>query len=184
MRITMLAMALLCAGVGAAQAPSAKYFANVPLVDQEGRTTDLYSVMKGRTIVVHSFFATCTGVCPVMTGTISAIQQRFAGRMGKDLVLVSLTVDPETDTPERLKSYAAAASAGPGRYFLTGSREQIEVALKRIGQHVPSREQHSNVIIIGNEKTGLWKKAFGLAPSEEIIEIVRTVLDDDGTSAP
>ncbi len=80
MRITMLVLALLCAGVSAAQAPSAKYFGNVPLLDQEGRTTDLYSVMKGRTIVLHSFFATCTGVCPVMTRSINAIQQRFAGR--------------------------------------------------------------------------------------------------------
>jgi protein SCO1/2 len=169
--------------LGAADAPpSARYFANLSLVDQDGNATDLYSLMKGRTIVIHSFFATCTGSCPVMMRTISAIQERFADRLGKDLVLVSLTVDPKNDTPAKLKAYAAASKAGAGRYFLTGSQEQVDAALKRIGQFVTSPEQHANVMIVGNEKTGLWKKAFGLSKPEEIVEIVRSVVDDDGTS--
>jgi protein SCO1/2 len=132
--------------------------------------------------VLHSFFATCTGSCPVMTGTLNAIQTRFAERLGKDLVLVSLTVDPKHDTPEKLKAYASAAKATPGRYFLTGSQEQVDAALKRIGQYVESPDQHGNVMIVGNERTGLWKKAFGLAKPDEIVEIVRSVLDDDGTA--
>jgi protein SCO1/2 len=162
--------------------PSANYFANLPLVDQDGHTTDLYSLMKGRTIVLHSFFATCTGSCPVMTRTLNAIQERFADRLGRDLVLVSLTVDPTNDTPAKLKAYASATKASPGRYFLTGSKEQVDAALRRIGQSAESPEQHANVMIVGNERTGLWKKAFGLAKPEEIVEIVRSVLEDDGTA--
>lgn len=161
--------------------PSQNYFANLDLVDQNGAKTDLYSLMKGRTIVLNSFFATCTATCPVMTGTFNTLQERFADRLGKDLVLVSITVDPKNDTPEKLKSYANGAKAIAGRYFLTGSKEQVDAALKRIGQASPAPEQHTNVIVVGNERTGLWKKAFGLAKPEEIVEIVRSVLDDDGT---
>lgn len=157
---------------------SAKYFGDLPLVDQDGNAIDLYSLMKGRTIVMHSFFANCTGSCPVMTRTISAIQERFAERIGKDLVLVSLTVDPKNDTPAKLKSYADGAKATKGRYFLTGSKEQVDAALRRIGQYAEKPEQHTNVIIVGNDKTGLWKKAFGLAKPDEVVEIVRGVLED------
>ena len=157
---------------------SSKYFADLPLVDQDGHATDLYSLMKGRTIVMHSFFANCTGSCPVMTRTITAIQERFADRLGKDLVLVSLTVDPKNDTPAKLKSYANGANATPGRYFLTGTKEQVDAALKRIGQYAETPEQHTNVIVVGNDRTGLWKKAFGLAKPEEVVEVVRGVLED------
>jgi protein SCO1 len=166
----------------AAPSPSANYFANLSLVDQDGHATDLYTLMKGRTIVLNSFFASCTGSCPIMTGTFNAIQERFADRLGKDLVLVSITVDPKNDTAEKLKSYAGSANAVAGRYFLTGSAEQVDAALKRIGQSVTAPEQHMNVIVVGNEKTGLWKKAFGLAKPQEVVEIVRSVLDDDGTA--
>jgi cytochrome oxidase Cu insertion factor (SCO1/SenC/PrrC family) len=162
--------------------PSAKYFANLSLVDQDGQATDLYSLMKGRTIVINSFFASCTGSCPVMTGTLNTVQERFADRVGKDLVLVSITVDPQNDTSAKLKTYATGAKASKGRYFLTGSKEQVDAALKRIGQWVESPEQHTNVMIVGNEKTGLWKKAFGLAKPDEIVAIVRSVLDDDGST--
>ena|SRR5690349_3103131 len=183
MKAIALALALLCSiSMAAQERPSAKYFANLSLVDQNGNAVDLYSLMKGRTIVLHSFFATCTGSCPIMTRTLSAIEERFADRLGKDLVLVSLTVDPKNDTPAKLKAYATATKAGTGRFFLTGTQEQVDAALKRIGQFVTSPEQHANVIIVGNEKTGLWKKAFGLAKPEEIVEIVRSVVEDDGTT--
>ncbi len=183
--ITLVALFVVLLGalpLLAADSPSAKYFANLALVDQDGNATDLYALMKGRTIVINSFFASCTGSCPVMTGTFNAIQERFADRLGKDLVLVSITVDPKNDTSAKLKSYASGAKAVAGRYFLTGSKGQVDAALKRIGQYAESPEQHKNVMIVGNEKTGLWKKAFGLAKPEEIVEIVRSVLDDDGTT--
>jgi protein SCO1/2 len=182
MKTTALLLTLFCAMPLFAEdpRPSAKYFADLPLVDQDGNATDLYSLMKGRTIVLHSFFASCTGTCPVMTGTLNAIQTAFADRLGKDLVLVSLTVDPKNDTAATLKSYAKGAKARPGRYFLTGTQAQVDAALQRIGQTTQTPEGHANVMIVGNEKTGLWKKVFGLAPSAEIVEIVRGVVDDKG----
>jgi protein SCO1/2 len=160
---------------------SSKYFANLELVDQDGNAVDLYSLMKGRTIVMHSFFTTCTASCPVVTRTLASIAERFPDRLGKDLVLVSISVDPANDTPAKLKAYAEALHARRGWYFLTGTKDEVGAALKKIGQSVQGRDDHTNVIVIGNDRTGLWKKAFGLAKVEEISSIVDSVLNDDGT---
>src|SRR6185503_12254306 len=70
--------------------PAAHYFQNLALVDQNGKTVDLYNdVMKGHTVVINSFFASCTASCTVMAGNYGHLQQRFP-----DLRLVSITVDP------------------------------------------------------------------------------------------
>jgi len=98
--------------------------------------------------------------------------------VGKEVHLISLTLDPLNDTPPRLKEYASRFRARPGWYFLTGNKENVDRALSKIGHSVPEKEAHSNILIIGNERTGLWKKAFGLAKTEELIRIVEGVLND------
>lgn len=180
MRRTVLALSLVLALPLAASEGASKYFGGVALVDQNGRPANLYELMAGRTIVMNTFFASCTGSCPIMARTFAAVQEQYAERMGKDLVLVSITVDPENDTPETLKEYAARMKAKTGWYFLTGTREQIDLALERLGQHVETRDAHKNLIVAGNDRTGLWKKAFGLAKADEIVRMVGTVLDDRG----
>ena len=182
MRAFALLLALLLSGTAGAQSVGS-YLRDLPLVDQHGNEVDLYSLMKGKTVVINSFFATCSGSCPVMANAFAAIRDRFQDRVGRELVLVSITVDPERDTPEKLRAYAKQMKAGEGWYFLSGSKEQVERALRKLGQYVESREQHQNVFLIGNDRTGLWKKAFGLAKPAELIELVRVVLDDPGVPA-
>jgi protein SCO1/2 len=87
-------------------------------------------------------------------------------------------VDPTTDTPPRLKEYAERFHAKPGWYFLTGKKENIDLALYKIGQYVDAKDDHSTIIIVGNERTGLWKKTLGLAKAEDLIKLVKDVVDD------
>jgi protein SCO1/2 len=87
-------------------------------------------------------------------------------------------VDPTVDTPTNLNAYAKKLHAKPGWYFLTGAKENVDFALKKIGQFVDDKQDHLNIFIIGNERTGLWKKAFGLAKSEELVKVVESVLND------
>lgn len=158
-----------------------QYFTDVVLVDQDGEPMRLYSdLLRGKTVVISPFFTSCTGVCPVLTGKLAAIQRRFADRLGKDLRLISISVDPETDTPERLKAYAERFNAGPGWYFVAGKKENVDWALYKLGQYVEEKEAHTNILIIGNETTGRWRKVFGLSPPEELIHAVEEVLDDGG----
>lgn len=158
-----------------------RYFPDVPLVDQDGKTLRFYSdLLKGRIVVINTIFSDCGGVCPIMTERFAEVQTKLGDRVGRDVTLISITVDPATDTPEKLSSYAKHVGARPGWHFLTGDKANIDTVLKRLGQYVENREAHSNILIIGNEPTGLWKKAFGLAPPEQVLEIVESVLADRG----
>ena len=168
-----------------AQAPAggtgASYFGETPLVNQDGQTMRLYSdLIKGRTVIIDFMFTSCTGACPIMSTSFAKIQDWLGDRLGKEVYLVSVSVDPVTDTPERLKEYAARFKARPGWYFLTGSQENVDAVLRKLGNHVASPQDHQNLFLLGNDRTGLWKKAFGLAPVDSILPIVQSVVDDKG----
>jgi protein SCO1 len=157
------------------------YFAGVTLVDQDGRTVDLYrDFVEDRVVVMHSFFASCPGSCPVTMTTLKALQTRLGPRLGRDVHVVSITVDPDRDTPRALKRYAERIDAGSGWRFLTGSHAQVDVALKRIGQAVDDADAHTDIIVAGNMRTGLWKKIHGLAESADVVDLIMDVADDTG----
>jgi len=161
--------------------PARKYFTDVEVVDQDGRPHRLYSdLLQGKTVVIEAFFTACTGACPVMGEKLAALQQWLGDRLGKDVYLLSFSVDPQTDTPARLKQYADRLGARPGWLFLTGKKENVDWALYKLGHYVEQKEAHSNLLIIGNERTGLWKKVFGLAPAEDLIHALDAVLHDRG----
>ena len=164
-----------------ASTAAGRYFPDVPLIDQDGKSLRFYTdLLKGRVVVINTIFADCGGVCPIMTERFAEVQTRLGDRIGRDVTLISITVDPLNDTPEKLSGYAKHVGARPGWHFLTGDKANIDLVLKRLGQYVQNREDHSNILIIGNEPTGLWKKAFGLAPPEQVLEIVESVLADHG----
>jgi protein SCO1/2 len=161
-----------------------QWFTDVELLDQDGRKVRFYSdVLKGKTVVVNAFFTTCTSVCPPMNHNMAKIQEALGDRVGRDVFFVSISVDPETDTPTRLKEYARRYNARAGWTFLTGRKENVDWALYKLGQYVEQKDGHKTVFIIGNEATGLWKKAFGLSKTDDLVGIVRGVADDKGAAA-
>lgn len=163
--------------------PARKYFTDVELLNQNGEKVRFYSdVLKGKTVVVNAFFTTCTSVCPPMNRNMEKIQEALGDRVGRDVFLVSITVDPEVDTPVRLKDYAQKFHAGRGWIFLTGKKENLDWALYKLGQYVENKEDHKTIFIIGNEPTGLWKKAFGMANLAELVQIVESVMNDKGAT--
>jgi protein SCO1/2 len=180
--LCVLLLAVACSAAAQEKAVGT-YFQGLKLVDQDGRRVDLYSdLMKDKVVVINTFFASCTGSCPVMAKTFHYVQEQLGDRIGRDVWLISITVDPATDTPAALKKYAETWKARPGWRFLTGSQEEVAAALKRIGQYVDDRETHKNVILVGNDRTGLWKKLFGLAKAHEIRESVESVVNDPGAA--
>jgi protein SCO1/2 len=156
-----------------------EYFTDVVLVNQDGEPMRFFSdLLQVKTVVINAFFTSCPGVCPILSRKLVAIQEGLGDHLGKDLHLISISVDPQTDTPPLLKAYAERFDARPGWYFLGGPKENVEWALHKLGQRVDDKEAHTNVFIIGNASTGRWKKVLGLAPPEEILEVVADVLDD------
>jgi protein SCO1/2 len=174
--LVLLLIAVPAAGGDLATA-GRNYFTDVQLTNQNGEKMRLYTdLIAGRTVVINSFYSTCVGICPIMAGTFKRIQTVLGDRLGRDVILISVTVDPETDTPARLREYAKSMAAKPGWYFVTGKKEDVEKALGKLGFRVATKEEHTSVMIIGNEPKGLWKKAFGLAKSEDIVKMVEEVV--------
>jgi protein SCO1/2 len=163
--------------------PARKYFTDVELLNQDGKKVRFYSdVLKGKTVIVNAFFTTCTSVCPPMNRNMERIQEALGDRVGRDVFLISITVDPAVDTPARLKEYAQKFHAGAGWVFLTGKKENLDWALYKLGQYVETKEDHKTIFIIGNEPTGLWKKAFGMANVNELVQVVESVVNDKGAT--
>jgi protein SCO1 len=180
-----LSPALAQSAAGATQpSAAAAYFTDVVLVNQYGKPMRFYSdLIKGHTVIVIPFFTSCTGACPVINRNLAKIQAWLGDRLGKDAHIISLSVDPSTDTVDRLRAYAERVEARPGWFFLGGTRENVDVALTKLGQRVKTPEAHTNLMIVGNETTGLWKKAFSLADPASLISIVESVVDDKGDGA-
>jgi len=165
------------------QTAGQKYFTDTILINQDGEKMRFYSdLLKGKTVIIDSFFATCQGSCLPMNRNLEKVQEALGDRLGKDAFILSISVDPAVDTPPALKAYSKKLNARPGWYFLTGDKANVELVLRKLGQFVDDKQDHLNIFIIGNERTGLWKKAFGLAKSEELIKVVDSVINDKPTT--
>jgi protein SCO1/2 len=168
----------------AEQTPAHKYFTDVVLINQNGEKMRLYSdLLQGKVVIINSFFATCQGSCLPMNRNLEKVQAALGDHLGKEVFIISISVDPSVDSPASLKEYAKKLHAGPGWYFLTGDKPNVDFALNKLGQFVSDKQDHLNIFIIGNERTGLWKKAFGLAQSDELVKVVESVLNDKPAAA-
>jgi protein SCO1/2 len=162
-----------------AVSPAERYFGDVLLTNQDGKQLRLYTdILKGNVVIINAFYSTCSGVCRVTIPVFKQLQESLGERVGKDVRLVSITVDPENDNPEVLRKYAAGVGARPGWDFLTGDKQTVDQVLYKLGLYAEAKEDHSNIFIVGNEPTGLWKKVLGIAPPYEIRRSVESVLDD------
>lgn len=156
------------------------YFPNLPVTLQDGRQVRFYrDLLAGKTVVVHSFFATCHGACPVMLGKMRALQNALGDQLGKDVFLISISVDPRTDTPGKLDELAKSLDAKPGWVFVSGNERNVNWILYRLGQYLPAKEDHSTMLLIGNEPAGNWAKVHASEPLEEILNVLDRVSHSD-----
>ncbi|MCO6059853.1 SCO family protein [Pseudomonas sp. MOB-449] len=156
---------LLLAGAFAlaAQPLGPGYFPDVPLVDQEGRTLHLYQdLLKGKAVAINMMFTSCASNCPVSTANLARVQQILGDQAGKEIHFYSITVDPETDTPEVLKAYAEKFHASPNWLFLTGKPDDIRLAQRKLGlwsiTDVDDTDRHLSSLMVGNEPSGQWMR--------------------------
>ena len=165
------------AGVDTKLAPStgSGTIPNVDLITHENTPVRFYDdLVKGKVVLVNFMYTTCDGLCPRTTANLVRVQAALGERVGRDIFLYSITMDPEIDTPEVLKRYAEDIGAKPGWTFLTGRRGTIERLRRRLG--VSDRDpvidadktQHSGVLVYGNEALDRWAMMPGLTTPEFI----------------
>jgi protein SCO1/2 len=172
--IALLAAALL----GAAPAPAPASVSSVPdrqLLDQDGRPVRAVSdLLAGRTVAVSFVFTTCTTICPPMTAIFSKLQDELGPRLGKEVALVSITLDPDTDTPERLRRFAKPYHRRDGWTFLTGAREDVRAVARALGGWQDEKMVHQPIVLVGNHDAGVWTLVDGFArPRAMADEIAR-----------
>ena len=137
---------------------------DLPVFDQDGRKLNFYSdLVKGRTVAINFIFTTCTTICPQLTMAMRKTQQQLGARVGRDIWLVSVSVDPATDVPERLHRFAAKFDVGPGWTFVTGRKTDIDRLLTALGNN-GSGSDHATTVLIGNEPAGHSVRSSGFAP--------------------
>lgn len=152
-------------------------FPDVMLLDQNSKERRLKSEVIGDRIVVMDFvYTSCTTVCPVVSAIMGEVQQKLGGKVGREVSLVSLTVDPVRDTPARLRDYARSRGAGAGWSWLTGSTTAVNDTLKGLGTWTPNFEDHPVVMMVGDGRTGKWTRFYGFADPAMLVAQVESLI--------
>ena len=140
------------------------------LVNQDGETMKFASEVMGDKLVALTFFYTsCKTICPVTSIIFNQIQDRLGDRLGDEVRLVSVTVDPITDTPARLEAYAAKFKPKPGWIWLTGDKQSVDQVLEGLGAYAADYTQHPLVVLVGDPASGRWSRLFGFPSPDDIV---------------
>jgi len=141
---------------------------DVVLVNQDGKEVPLQDLLAdGRPVMLNIIFTTCTAICPVMTSTVVKTRQSL-GNEASDLTLVSITNDPDHDTPAVLKSYAARHGAAGGWQFLTGNRAQITRVLRAFEAYPGNKMNHLPLTFLKPAHGAAWIRIEGLTTASEL----------------
>lgn len=145
---------------------------DVTVQDQNGKSLNFYNdLVKGKVVAVNFVFTTCTAICPSLTATFRRVQQQLAEQK-VPAQLISISVDPSVDTPERLQQFAAKFKAEPGWTFVTGNTANIDSILNGFGVGVANKNDHTPMVLIGNDDTGYWTRAYGLSSPTSLVKLI------------
>jgi len=151
---------------------------DVEVLDQNGNALHFYSdLIKGKTVAINFIFTNCTTICPPLAATFARVQKDLGDKTGRDVHFISISVDPLTDTPERLKAWGAKFKAGDGWTFVTGDKQEIDKLLNALGASVSRREDHTPTVIVGNDLKGVWTRTYGLARSAQMEGLIMDVIE-------
>jgi protein SCO1/2 len=158
----------------APEATRAMAIADLPVVTQDGTSIHFYrDLVQGRLVVMNFVFTSCTTICPTMGATFARVQKLLGSR--KDVALISVSIDPTNDTPERLDAWSRRLGAGPGWTLVTGRSPDISEVLKSLGVFTTDPAAHTPIVLVGNEPAGRWERVDGLAAPKAILAAVDRV---------
>ena len=150
--------------------------ADIPVVDMDGNETSLLSELNhGKPVMVNFIFTSCTTICPVLSSTFSQVQAAL-GPEAEGVRMVSISIDPEYDTPSRLKSYAQSYRAGEQWQFLTGNLDDMVAVQKAFGVYRGSKMNHEPTILLRTAEDDPWVRLDGLASASDVTREYRSLL--------
>jgi protein SCO1/2 len=159
-----------------------RYFPDVTLLNQDGRSVRLYEdLIRDKIVVINFFYATCQGICTPLTSNLTKVQTILKDRVGRDIFMYSFTLKPDLDTPDVLREYAGRFHVGPGWQFLTGKPADLDLVRRRLGFTDPDpvrdadKTNHTGMIRYGNEPLTLWAACPGLSRPDSVVKSILAV---------
>jgi len=176
-------LVLLSVLAGTAFATESKYrrtvesyaIPDVILVNQNGERVHLKEYLQSNKFVAVEFiFGTCTTICPILSAGYTNFQKKL-GADTQRVKLVSISIDPENDTPKVMKEYLKKYRAQPGWDFFTGSRADIDTVMRAFNAYIPNKMSHFPLTLIKSPADDKWVRIFGLLSSSEFIDEYKKV---------
>jgi len=172
--------------------PRTDHFPNVTLITQDGKKVRFYDdLIKGKIVAIDFIYSSCEFSCPLETARLAQVNNLLGDRVGKDIFLYSITIDPDHDTPAVLKAYASKFHAGRGWTFLTGRKHDIDLLADRLGLSedgsitaAPGADTdgHTPHLLIGNEATGQWLRDTATDNPRFLAHLIADFVDTRGST--
>jgi protein SCO1 len=179
--LTVLATCMLASSGGMPRAglDAGSRIPNVTLTTHENKPVRFYDDMvKDKIVLINFTFSTCQNYCPITMPILAKVQAALGERMGRDVFIYSITLDPEFDTPAVMAQQASALGAGPGWVFLTGNPSSVLHLRRRLGVYDrdpnvdADRTQHIGMLVLGHGGHDRWATISALLKPEQITRAV------------
>jgi protein SCO1/2 len=141
---------------------------DVILVNQDGRKISFKRYLEtDKPVMVEFIYATCTTICPVLSAGFANLQRKL-GPNAAQIRLISISIDPENDSPPVMKEYLKKYGAGTGWDFLSGSRADIDVVMRAFDAYVANKMYHLPLTLIRSPADGSWFRIKGLMGAADL----------------
>jgi len=149
---------------------------DVNCLDQDGKKLRFHTdLVKGKVVVVSFIFTSCTYMCTRIGEGVARLQAALGERVGRDVHLISVSTDPVTDTPGKLKEWAARLKAKDGWTLVTGEKAEMDRLLKVLTGDASGNKIHSPLLLIGNEAKNVWTEAYASENPARLIQQIDRV---------
>lgn len=164
----------------AAEEKARNYFTDTEVIDQNGNKLRFYSdVLKDRVLLINFIFTNCGDYCPMVTQKLIQTRSQMAESVKDDIWFISISVDPERDTPEAMKAFAKKHGVDESRWiFLTGQTQNLDFIVKRLGQYSKDVESHSTLMLGANTRTRHWTRVMPMATPPDIARQMRELAEE------
>jgi protein SCO1/2 len=146
---------------------------DLELVTQDRKRVKFKSdVIADRLVAMTFIYTSCTTVCPVYNAIFTQLQDLLGKRLGREVVLVTMTLDPARDIPRRMKKEARKFGAKPGWIYLTGEKQNVDQVLRGLDAYFPDFTEHPPMALIGDGRTGTWKRFNGFPQAGHLLAMI------------
>lgn len=142
---------------------SSDRFPNIVLRTQDDKPVRFYDdLVKDKTVLINFIYTSCQKSCIPTTANLARVHKILGDRVGRDLLFLSISLDPTVDTPKSLKEYASRFGQYRGWYFLTGNEGEIDALRRSLGAYDldpavdADKTQHAGIVVFGNDATNRW----------------------------